>query len=349
MSRYHRQTLLPEIGEQGQARLASSRIVLVGCGALGGTIAEQLVRAGVGHVCLVDRDVVELSNLQRQVLFEEADARDQTPKAVAAARRLYAINSSVRVEPVVADFNPQNAQESVSDTGGHSPAARLLLDGTDNVQTRYLLNDLSIKLGVPWIYGACVGTQGRVMPVLPNESACLRCVFPTPPAPGELPTCDTAGVLGPAAAVVASLQAALAIRTLTGQLKPKDVRMQVIDVWTGAWRSIDASSPVPDCPACQLRRFEFLEATPDAAVTLCGRQTMQIMPERRPAAPIDLPALAARLAPSGQVRTTPHLLRFEPSESPDLQLTVFPDGRCLIAGVSDKSRALTLFARYVGA
>ena len=209
ISRYHRQVLLPQIGQAGQERLAGARVLLVGCGALGSVIAEQLARAGVGLLRIADRDVVELTNLQRQVLFDERDVAEHTPKAVAAARRLKEINSEVRVEALICDVHAGNIEDFVD--------GDLIIDGTDNVETRYLVNDISVKHGLPWVYGACVGTEGRCMAVLPPEDACLRCVYPEPPSATELPTCDTAGVLGPAAALVASLQVTAAIRLLVGE------------------------------------------------------------------------------------------------------------------------------------
>jgi molybdopterin-synthase adenylyltransferase len=270
--RYHRQMLLMQIGAEGQRRLGEARVLLVGCGALGSVLAEQLVRAGVGDLRIVDRDVVELTNLQRQVLFDEEDARDASPKAVAAAQRLRNVNSLVRVEPVVADFSPNNAEELCEMPGG---APRLLLDGTDNVQTRYLINDLAVQRGLPWVYGACVGTEGRVATILPGRTACLRCLFPHPPPGSDLPTCDTAGVLAPAAAVVASMQATAAIQLLTGAAVTQ--RLVAFDLWAGEFRSIStAGARLEDCPCCGRHHFEFLEGGGDPLTTLCGRNAVQI-------------------------------------------------------------------------
>src|SRR2546423_7591777 len=221
--RYARQTLLPWIGEQGQQKLTNSRVVIVGCGALGGTAAEQLTRAGVGHLTIIDRDIVELSNLQRQVLFDEEDARANLPKAVAAERRLRRINSGIEIRAAVADLSPENAEELLN--------ADLILDATDNVETRYLINDFSVKTGTAWLYTGCVGTEGRVMVIVPGKTACLQCLFPQAPGPGEMETCDSAGVLGPAASVAASIQAGLAIRMLVGdEVEPG---MQCFDLKTG--------------------------------------------------------------------------------------------------------------------
>ncbi len=244
MNRYHRQTLLPQFGAEGQARLAAAPVLVVGCGALGSVLADQLVRAGVGYTRVVDRDVVEITNLQRQVLFDEADARDGAPKAIAAARRLAAVNSSVVIEPIIADVHARNVEEiaGVGEAGG-AWKADLILDGTDNVETRYLLNDVSIKHGVPWVYGACVGTEGRVMLVRPGKSPCLRCIFPEPPGPGELPTCDTAGVLGAASAVVASLQVAAALAHWSTQRTTR--KMLFCRSMSGRGDSAERRSPTP--------------------------------------------------------------------------------------------------------
>ena len=258
--RYHRQELLPWVGEAGQARLAGSRVLLVGCGALGTTAAEQLARAGVGSITVADRDVVEWTNLQRQTLFAERDVG--RPKAVAAAERLGAVNSSVRVDARVADVDADGVEALALEPR----PADVIVDGTDNAQTRYLLNDVAVKHGVPWVYGGCVGTDGRVMAVVPGlgETPCLRCVFPDPPAAGELATCDTAGVLGPAASAVASLQAVAALKILTGHAADAAGSLLTIDFWRGRHRAIDLTNARrPDCPCCGLRRFDFLDAPPD--------------------------------------------------------------------------------------
>ena len=346
MNRYHRQILLPQIGEAGQARLAASRVLLVGCGALGSVLADQLVRAGVGIIRLVDRDVVEWTNLQRQVLYDEEDARQGTPKAVAASRRLAHINSSVQNEPTVTNVHPGNVEELAGLAAGGRPVD-LILDGTDNVATRYLLNDVAAKHGIPWVYGACVGTEGRVMAIRPPQTACLRCVFPEPPGPGELPTCDTAGVLAPAAAVVASLQAVAALKLLTGQEVAEELVR--LDVWTGRFRSSSLEGMKrPDCLTCGLRQFSFLqnEAT-GRTVSLCGRDAVQIRPSKSSAG-LDLSLLSLRLKPSGAVEQTPHLLRCRLSDPPHVRLTVFADGRAIIHGVTDPERAKSIYARWIG-
>ena len=342
LSRYHRQMLLKQIGAEGQRRLGAARVLLVGCGALGSVLAEQLVRAGVGHLRIVDRDVVELTNLQRQVLFDEADAREGKPKAVAAAERLGRINSQVRVEGVIADFGPQNAEDLRMLESG--PAA-LLLDGTDNVQTRYLINDLAVKRGLPWVYGACVGTEGRAAAVVPRSTPCLRCLFPEPPAGSDLPTCDTAGVLAAAAAVVASIQATAAIQLLTGAaVRPQ---MAAFDLWNGEFRAINTEDARrEDCPCCGRRRFEFLERAGEALVTLCGRNAVQIAGRRGET--VDLGRLAERLSPVAKVLRTVYLVRATLPESGGPVLTIFPDRRVLVQGTQDFARARSLVAKYVG-
>jgi molybdopterin-synthase adenylyltransferase len=340
--RYHRQTLLPQIGQTGQERLGRARVLLVGCGALGTVIAEQLVRAGVGMLRIVDRDVVELSNLQRQTLFDESDATEGVPKAIAAQRRLRRINSEVTIEGVVADFFAGNAEEFGD--------CDLILDGTDNVETRYLINDLSVKSGVPWIYGACVGTEGRVMSVRTPETACLRCLFPEPPGVGELPTCDTAGVLGPLAGVVASMQVVAAIKQIVNNESPLACEMMVIDVWSNRIRNVNlAEARRADCPTCGQRRFEFLEGrSTRRPVSLCGRNAVQVRPEGRGGVQLDV--MANRLAPFGVVTRTPYLLRLDlkDEQAPPLALTLFADGRLIVGGTTDVDRARSIYARYVG-
>ena len=347
IDRYHRQLLLPQVGSKGQARLGASTVMLVGCGALGTVIADQLVRAGIGRLRVVDRDLVELTNLQRQVLFDESDARDGLPKAIAAANRLRRVNSDVIIEPHVADVHAANI-ESLSGLESGGRPVDLILDGTDNVATRYLLNDVSVKHGIPWIYGACVGTEGRCMAIVPPDGPCLRCVFPEPPSPAELPTCDTAGVLAPAAAVVASLQVVAAIRTLLGATRPAEESLIALDVWQGRFKSFKLEhAKKPDCPTCGQRRFEFLEASADGQMTsLCGRNAVQV--RSRSDEPVDLPKMADKLGRSGHVQLTPYLLRCALHEPQSLQLTLFPDGRAIIHGTADLDRARSVYARFIG-
>lgn len=348
LGRYQRQVLLPQIRAAGQARLGSARVLLVGCGALGCVIADQLVRAGMGFLRLADRDVVELTNLQRQTLFDESNARQGLPKAVAAANRLSAVNSAVMIEPVPTDVFAGNIEE-LAGLGGGGRRVDLILDGTDNVATRYLINDLSVKHGVPWVYGACVGTEGRVMTIRPPATACLRCVYRDPPRPEELPTCDTAGVLGPAAGVVGSLQAAAALRLLASPEEATPASLLAIDVWRGTFRSISTEgADRADCPCCGKRNFEFLCSEAGQAVTtLCGRNAVQVRAARGKAA-VNLVAIAEKLSAVGDVQRGKYFVRCQVSQMEGVALTVFPDGRVLVQGMNDVARAKAVCARFVG-
>jgi len=348
VSRYQRQILLPQIGEAGQEKLAAARVLLVGCGALGGNIAEQLVRAGVGFLRLVDRDIVELTNLQRQVLFDENQVRTAWPKAAAAAERLAAINSSVEVDAHILDVHAGNI-EMLAGVDGELPGGpvHLILDGTDNVATRYLINDVAVKHGIPWVYGACVGMEGRVMAVKSSESACLRCVFPTPPRAEELATCDTAGVLGAAAAVVASLQVVAAIKILTGRLESQADELVSMDLWTGRFhRTSLVDAKRADCDCCGLRKFAFLsQVRGDSSVTICGRDAVQVAGGRR----VDLDQFASRWESAGRVERNRFFLRCRLVEPANVCLTLFADGRLIVQGMRDVTRAKSIYARFVGA
>jgi molybdopterin/thiamine biosynthesis adenylyltransferase len=331
--RYSRQILFEGIGRAGQQRLLDARVVVVGCGALGSFQAGALARAGVGNLKIIDRDYVELSNLQRQWLFDQCDVEQGLPKSMAAARHLAAINSDINIEPVVADLEPGNVNELLGESG-------LILDGTDNFETRYLINDYAVSHGRPWIYGAAVGSYGISMAVVPGKTACLRCVYPDPP-PGAQPTCETAGVLGSVTALVASLQVSEAIRILCGA-SPSG-KITTVDVWTGDIRQIAQPDPEPQCPACGLRQFPYLNSERRSPVSLCGRNAVQIHERARP---LDLRDLAARLAPLGVVRANEFALRFE---IPPYLLTIFPDGRAIVKGTTDVGVARSLYARYIGA
>ena len=330
---YSRQILFPGIGESGQQRLLDARVTVVGCGALGSFAAGALARAGVGFLRIVDRDYVELSNLQRQWLFDQCDVEQGLPKAVAAARKLAAINSGIRVEPLVADLIPENAGDLLGESD-------LILDGTDNFETRYLINDFAVSRSMPWIYGGAVSSYGISMVVIPAKTACLRCVYPEAPA-GAQPTCETAGVLGPVTALVASLQASEALKILCGAEPSRTIT--TVDVWTGEIRQISQPDRDPRCPACGRREFSYLEGNARAPISLCGRNAVQIHERSRP---IDLRELAERLAPLGVVRANEFALRFE---TPPYVLTVFPDGRAIIKGTIDVGVARSLYARYIGA
>jgi molybdopterin/thiamine biosynthesis adenylyltransferase len=334
--RFERQARFAPLGEAGQARLAESRVLLVGCGALGGFLAQLLTRAGVGTLVIVDRDIVEESNLPRQVLFTDAHAAAGQAKVTAAAETLATIGGPTRVETharhLDADLLPRVAE-----------GAHLVLDGTDNLPTRYLMNDWSVREGVPWIYGAVVASGGLVMPVLPGVGPCLRCLFREPPPPGTLATCDTAGVLGPAVGAVASMQAGLALRLLAAPegLAPGLVEL---DVWSGDTRRLELARD-PECPCCGARDFPWLERPSGTeAVSLCGRNTVEVRP--RGARP-DLATIAARLTSSGVAtqRLGP-MLRFSADGQ---RVTLFPDGRALVEGTEDLGRALAVVDRWVGA
>jgi molybdopterin-synthase adenylyltransferase len=330
--RYSRQILFAGIGEQGQQQLLDARVAVAGCGALGSFQAGALARAGVGFLRIIDRDYVELSNLQRQWLFDESDVEQSLPKAVAAARKIATLNSDVRVEPVVADLTSSNVEDLLADVD-------LILDGTDNFETRYLVNDFAVDRTVPWIYGAAVGSYGIVMPVMPGESACLRCIYPDPPA-GAQPTCETAGVLGAVTALIASLQVAAAIQILCGA-RPAP-KITTVDIWTGEIRQLTQPGPVAVCPACGLRVFPYLNGERRAPVSLCGQNAVQIHERARP---LELRDLAVRLAPLGSVRSNEFALRFE---TPPYLMTIFPDGRAIIKGTTDVGIARSLYARYIG-
>jgi adenylyltransferase/sulfurtransferase len=339
LERYSRQMRFPGIGEHGQRRLLDSHVTLCGCGALGTVLANALVRAGVGHLRLVDRDFIETHNLQRQVLFDEHDVAENLPKAEAAARKLGAINSSVHVEPVVTDIDRTNILELVSD-------ADLILDGTDNFEIRYLINDVAVKLGKPWVYGGCIGSHGQTMTVLPGETPCLRCVFEAAPAPGEAGTCETAGVLAPVVNIVASFQATEALKILTGRLDVVSRDLIYVDVWDNILRRIKIAPlrDKVDCPCCRRRRFEWLEGEQGSHTTsLCGRNAVQVA--QRSAARLNFEELARHLETLGEVSYNRFLLKFN---AEGYEFTVFPDSRAIIKGTSDVDKARTLYAKYIG-
>jgi molybdopterin-synthase adenylyltransferase len=332
--RYSRQILFREIGEQGQERLLASHAVIVGCGALGSLQAMALARAGVGRLSIIDRDYVETSNLQRQFLFDESDAADALPKAAAAERHLRRINSGIEIHGIIEDLNPSNAGELLD-------GAEVILDGTDNFETRYLINDFAVSRGIPWIYGAAVSSYGLTMPVIPGRTACLRCVYPEPPA-GAQPTCDTAGVLNALTAAIASLQVADAMKILSGRCEALIPHITTIDVWSGSIRQIDQPPRDPDCPTCAHRNFIHMSGGTRAPVSLCGRNAVQIHAVTRP---INLAELKTRLDPLGQVRANEFALRFVRAP---FEMTIFPDGRAIIKGTTDPGIARSLYAQYVG-
>jgi molybdopterin-synthase adenylyltransferase len=337
--RYSRQILFSGIGREGQDRLAASRVVIIGCGALGAVQAETLARAGVGRLTLIDRDFVEESNLQRQIMFEEADVRQRLPKAVAAAGRIERVNSGIEVEPVVCDVNYENVEDLIRGTD-------VVLDGTDNFETRFLINDAAIKLGVPWVYGAAVGSYGVTMTVLPGDGPCLRCVMDRMPEPGTSPTCDTSGVLMPVISTIASIQAAEAMKIMTGNHENLHRSIVSIDVWDFQLGRIDLSefADRSGCPACGNGVFEYLAGGARQATTvLCGRDAVQISGSN--GFQLDLRSLAVRLEGLGEVAFNDYLLRFRVD---GYDMTFFKDARGIIRGTTDPVIARNLYARYIG-
>lgn len=337
IERYSRQILFNGIGEEGQRRLLQSRVLLVGCGALGSAHAESLARAGVGSLRIADRDFVEASNLQRQTMFTENDAFDRIPKAIAAASHIREINRDIEVDPEVVDVNNSNIEQLISDCD-------VVLDGTDNFVTRYLINDACVKHEINWIYGAAVGSYGVTMTIQPHQTPCLRCIFEEAPPAASAPTCDTAGVIMPIISVVAAVQVAEALKLLTGQDQSLHRSLMQFDVWRNEWRKINPGRPSPTCPTCGLGNFATLAATSeDFAAVLCGRNAVQISPAR--STRINFGELAEKLRVTGEVRFNDYLLRFRTG---DFEMTVFQDARSIIRGTSEIKTARSLYAKYIG-
>lgn len=341
LERYSRQILFEKIGEEGQRRLGAARVTLIGCGALGSVQAETLVRAGVGYLRIVDRDFLELNNLQRQVLFDEEDVASNLPKAEAARRKLARINSQVTIEAEVTDANYTNI-ERLAD------GADLLADGTDNFETRFLINDLAIKSDRPWVYGAVIGATGLCMAILPGETPCLRCVFEQAPPPEMNPTCDTAGVLGPVVQLVAGMQSMEAMKILSGRREEVSRQLLNIDAWSGRFTSLNvtAAREKSNCPCCVQRRFEYLDGKlASSGSTMCGRNAVQINP---PAGMrIDFERMAKKLetVADGPVTSNRFLVRARVGE---LVVTVFADGRAIISGTDRVETARAAYSRYIG-
>jgi adenylyltransferase/sulfurtransferase len=336
--RYRRQIRFAPFGEEGQAKLREARVLVVGCGALGCVSADLLVRAGVGLVRVVDRDFVERDNLHRQVLFTEADAAAQLPKAVAGAARLSTVNSEVAVESVVADVNATNITRLAD-------GVQVIVDGTDNFETRYLINDFAVANNLPWVFAGCVGSEGQTMAIVPGESPCLSCFLPEPPPATSMPTCETAGVLAPIVSVVAAYQAMEALKILSGNAAAVNPQLTVFDLWSNQVRSINMrSSRRDDCLTCGERQFPWLSGERGAAVTkLCGRNSVQFSPTT--SEPANLGMLAEKLRAVGQVTVNPYLLRLAVD---DYLITVFVDGRSIVSGTEDEATARTVLAKYVG-
>jgi adenylyltransferase/sulfurtransferase len=333
--RYSRQILFRAIGQEGQDALSRSRIAIVGCGATGSVLLSLLARAGVGYIRVIDRDYVEPSNLQRQTLFEEEDAHESLPKAIAAANRVRRFNSEIEVDPHVADITPDNIDDLLE------PKFDLLLDGTDNFETRYLLNDYAISTSTPWIYTAAVASYGITLNVVPGKTACLACIFPDSPR-GIVETCDTSGILNSAVNAIASISATEAIKILVGAQDKLRSTLLSLDVWSNEHAEIAAAKPHADCRACQERNFLHLSGEGRAHISLCGRNSVQIHERQRP---IDFAEMTRRLQVHGTVKHTQYLLKFwrDPYE-----ITLFPDGRAIIKGTTDTGVARSLYARFIG-
>jgi adenylyltransferase/sulfurtransferase len=334
--RYARQTLFAPFGVTGQERLLAARVVIIGCGANGSMMANTLARAGVGTLIVVDRDVVELKNLQRQILFDEDDAARGVPKAIAAAEKLRRANSSIHIEGIVTDVNAENIEDLIA-------GATLVMDGSDNFGTRFIINDACVKHSIPWIYAGVVASYGMTMTIVPRETACLRCVFAHPPAPGTLPTCDTAGILPPIVNVVASIASAEAIKLIAGA-GTRNAGIIHVDVWDNTFQAFTVARRA-DCPTCVHNHFEYLEGARGNTLTafLCGRNAIQINPGRGHT--LNLHVLAERWREVGKVSLNEYLLRLEIG---DYEITVFPDARAIIKGTDDASVARGLYAKYVG-
>ncbi len=341
LDRYQRQYLFKPLGEEGQRKLCASRVAVIGCGALGSVIVNTLARAGVGFLRIIDRDFIEINNLHRQVLFDEIDIAKNLPKAVAAAEKIKQINSQITVEPLVCDVNFSNIEGFIRDVD-------LVMDGTDNFETRYLINDACVKLNKPWIYGACVGSQGLTMTIIPGETSCLRCVFETAPPPELSPTCDTAGIIAPAASVIASLQCTEAIKLLSGKKKDLAKSLFSFDVWNRETRSfrLENFKERTDCPCCKRHEFNFLSGkTTSRSSVLCGRNAVQISRDHANGK-VEFEELSQRLEKVGKVSFNTYILQ---AEIDQYQFTLFSDGRTIIKGTNDIAQAKSIYSKYIGA
>jgi Dinucleotide-utilizing enzymes involved in molybdopterin and thiamine biosynthesis family 2 len=339
LERYSRQILFQHIGKNRQKTLMNSTVAVIGCGALGTVSSSYLVRAGIGQLRIIDRDFIEENNLQRQILFDENDISENIPKAIAAQRKLQKINNKVKVEGIVTDVNYSNIDELTKDVD-------IIIDGTDNFETRFLINDFCIKNNVPWVYGACIGSRGVVMNIIPSRTPCLRCVFETMPQIGSFPTCDTAGVIGPIAGIIASFQVTEAIKILIKDYASVNKNLLEIDVWETKLRQIDISElkDINNCQTCKLNNYEFLDAEVGIMTTfLCGKNAIQVM--SRNTGKIDLRQLEHRLGSISDVSCNDFMLKFKVK---DHSFTVFADGRAIINGTADSSTAKSLYSKYLG-
>ena len=359
LSRYHRQMLLPGFGEEGQRKLSASTALVLGCGALGTVIADMLARAGVGHLVIVDRDFIEITNLQRQVLFDEQDVADAIPKAEAAKRKIARINSQVRVTAIVDDVNYRNIAK-------YAAGAHILVDGVDNFETRYLANDWAVKHGIPYIYGGAVGTVGASFAILPHTpdgdapwetlsdgkaTPCLRCIFEQAPPPGLNPTCETVGVIGPVVSIIANFEVAETLKVLTGNLDRVCPTMLNVDLWTNAIMQLKVARAweAGDCPCCKHRRFEYLDGKAgSSATTLCGRDAVQLTHKQFDAR-LDFDEIAARLRRHGKVTANNFMIRADITEGGNpYELTLFTDGRAIVKGTGKEDVARSVYAKYIG-
>jgi adenylyltransferase/sulfurtransferase len=335
--RYSRQILFNGIGKEGQQRLLNSRVVIIGCGALGSAQAEALARAGVGNLRIIDRDFVEFSNLQRQTMFTESDAAERLPKAIACANRIREINSDITADAEVADVNHSNIERFISEVD-------VVIDGTDNFATRYLINDACVKHQVNWVYGAAVGSYGVTMTIQPHKTPCLRCIFPEAPPAASAPTCDTAGVIMPIISIVASVQVTEALKLITAKVQELHGSLMQFDVWRNEWRKISIGGPSQDCPTCGVGDYQTLNAEArEFAAVMCGRHAVQISPSE--SMHIDLDALRRKLESSGDVKANNYLVRFRTGE---YELTIFQDARSIIRGTDDIATARSLYSKYIG-
>ncbi len=338
LDRYVRQIRYAPLGEEGQRRLVGSRALVCGCGALGNMLAATLVRAGAGAVRIVDRDFVETNNLQRQTLFDEQDVARGLPKAIAAAEKLRVANSQVEIEPVVADVDYTNIEELCQ-------GVDVIVDGTDNFETRFLVNDAAVRHGIPWVYGGCLGAEGQTMTILPYQTACLRCLMQECPPPGTTPTCDVAGILFPIVGVIASIQAVEAIKILSGNRQSISHNLTVVELWDNHVRQVDVASlrDQVDCPTCKRGEFPWLEGREGShTAVLCGRNAVQLT---HTGVNVSLDDLARQLEGVGQITRNQFLLRLKVDQ---YELTVFPDGRAIIGGTDDVATARTVYAKYIG-
>ncbi|MBT2659536.1 ThiF family adenylyltransferase [Bacillus sp. ISL-45] len=338
LERYSRQILFQPIGSGGQEKLVKSSAVIVGMGALGTVISNHLVRSGVGHVRIIDRDLVELSNLQRQTLYDEDDARENLPKVIAAEKKLKKINSEVKIEPIISDLTLDNAEDLLA-------GFDVIVDGTDNFMARYLINDVAVKHGIPWVYGGAVSSRGMFAAIKPGETPCYRCLFPSVPA-GLGETCDSIGVLSPITDIIGSFEAVEALKLLVGA--ESNPNLEQMDIWYNSFLQMDVSQGRnPECPACVHHNYEFLDRSSDQQInyaSLCGRNTIQINPRKKTKQ--DLEKLASTLKNSGEVKGNPFLLRFMPDK--EITMVIFQDGRVLIHGTNDTVKAKSYYARYMG-